>query len=45
LTASIGHIYHLLRFGGSPEFPSRKSYTDEPDSRHRLSSFRERHTD
>jgi hypothetical protein len=45
LTVSIGDIYHLLRFGGSPEFQSSKSNTDEPDSLHRLSIFRERSTD
>jgi hypothetical protein len=45
LTASITHIYHLLRFGGSPEFQSSKSCTDEPDSPHSLSIFRERSTD
>src|ERR1044071_1278524 len=45
LTVSIYDIYHLLRFGGSPEFKSSKSYTDEPDSPHRLSIFRERSID
>jgi len=45
LTVPIYDIYHLLRFGGSPEFQSSKSYTDESDSPHRLSIFRERSTD
>jgi len=45
LTVSIGDLYHLLRFGGSPEFKSRKSYTDKPDSPHSLSIFRKRTTD